>query len=623
MGIGLSGLVSGMDTDSIVKAMISGQTTKKQNLEGKMTINKWTTTAWSDLNKKIYSFYTDFASKLRLKSSYQTRSASSSDESAVKVSANINSAIGSHKVKIIGLASSQYVTGAKLEGSYKADTKIGTIDASLIGKTITIKNKVGTDDESETAIEITGKMTIAELTNALKGSGINASYDVNQKRFFLSSGDSGTENMFTLTATEDTAEYAAVKSAYLSKISRGDLGVDEQTLYDLHMKTLADADEDTIKEVLDPSFDIDADGVTSEQQSIYDAIVGLKELAAYGIEDEAEAETAKTEFMTAISDYYNFEGTKGQSTSIAALGLQDITGEAIDETEPGSIVVKAAANAELILDGATMTNNTNTVVANGITFNLEKTTLNAETNNYDEITVTVNKDTTSSYQLIKDALKSYNELIDEMSKLYYADSARKFKPLTEEQKEAMTEDEIKNWEDKIKSALLRRDSTLGGIMSGMRTALQSTYTDSEGNTFSLASYGIVTGNYTERGKLHIYGDTDDNLYAANTDRLQKALDEDPDKVMEALSSIFSNLYSTLSDKCAKTELSSALTFYNDKEYTKFLGQYEKQMKTLEDRITDLENKYYKQFTAMETALQNLQSQTNSLTSLFGMNNGNK
>ena len=56
MGIGLSGMISGLDTDSIVKAMVSGQQLKATKIENKITLNKWTTEAWSGLNTKIYSF---------------------------------------------------------------------------------------------------------------------------------------------------------------------------------------------------------------------------------------------------------------------------------------------------------------------------------------------------------------------------------------------------------------------------------------------------------------------------------------------------------------------------------------------------------------------------------------
>ena len=108
-------------------------------------------------------------------------------------------------------------------------------------------------------------------------------------------------------------------------------------------------------------------------------------------------------------------------------------------------------------------------------------------------------------------------------------------------------------------------------------------------------------------------------YATYEDRLKKALEEDPDQVMTVLTSVFGKLYETMSEKCAKTEISSALTFYNDKQYSKLLDGYEDDLETMEDRIKEMEDKYYKQFTAMEKALSKLQSQTNSLASLLGTN----
>ena len=114
MGIGLSGMVSGLDTDAIVKAMVSGQQAKATKIENKITLNKWSKEAWSGLNTKIYSFYTKYASKLRLQTSYMTRTASSSNESVVKATASSSAAVGTHKLQVLELASSQYVTGKQL-----------------------------------------------------------------------------------------------------------------------------------------------------------------------------------------------------------------------------------------------------------------------------------------------------------------------------------------------------------------------------------------------------------------------------------------------------------------------------------------------------------------------------
>ncbi|MBQ8846149.1 MAG: flagellar capping protein, partial [Lachnospiraceae bacterium] len=92
----------------------------------------------------------------------------------------------------------------------------------------------------------------------------------------------------------------------------------------------------------------------------------------------------------------------------------------------------------------------------------------------------------------------------------------------------------------------------------------------------------------------------------------------PDKVMEVLQTISKNLYDTMADKMKASELSSALTFYNDKQITKELTGYKEQLKKEEDRLTEIEDRYYKQFASMETALSKLSSQSSSLASMLGM-----
>ena len=63
--------------------------------------------------------------------------------------------------------------------------------------------------------------------------------------------------------------------------------------------------------------------------------------------------------------------------------------------------------------------------------------------------------------MIKGFFTEYNTLIKEMDSLYNADSAKGYEPLTDDEKEAMTDKEIEKWEEKIKKALLRRDDTVG------------------------------------------------------------------------------------------------------------------------------------------------------------------
>lgn len=858
MGIGLSGMISGLDTESIVKAMVSGQRTKATKIENKITINKWTKEAWSGLNTKIYSFYTKYASKLRLQTSYMTRSAKSSNESVVTATANSNAALGTHSIKVKQLASSQYVTGGKLGAAnkYNKNTKLVEVMGVTKGTIITI---AGENGENVEKLDVTDKTTINDFLTACQDAGLTATFDTTQQRFFISSKESGAEDKFTittkvldptttqqfddiaslvdtsvLTAADKTAYEAAmstlrsnteilstvladdydstkatteekavldaitvVKDAAESTLANqtaidvehdiitdiltnqtetaeGTIAYGSTKLTHAELKTSAEkaieekikkaatdaaakkiaaatitkedgksyanlslitpekytAAQTTISECKDvdgnaitvAEADIDAqlaagvisektaaglrtayatvnaweakttvtaeDGSTTEMTigELYEATYTAEEAAqnaALGDYDEAvlaemEAQlianqkdnytqyvASKAQVLVAASDAEptaeeldkvgltedivdtylenltntsgtgvldkistaldNIEAIESGATSVSPavseltkLGLGEITGSADSASSESDMAVIAATNAEFELDGAVMTETSNNFTVNGITLNLSATTESVENpGTYDTVQITVGKDTESTYKLVKEALTEYNKLIEEMNKLYDADSARGYDPLTDEQKEAMSEKEIEDWEEKIKSSLLRRDETLGSLLTSMRTSLATTYKGEDGTVYALSTFGIVTGNYTENGKLHIYGDEDDALYATYQDKLKAALEDDPDKVMETLTNVFGKLYETMTEKCGKTELRSALTFYNDKQYDNLVKDYEDDLDLMEERIKALEDRYYKQFTAMETALSKLQTQSSSLASLMG------
>ena len=243
----------------------------------------------------------------------------------------------------------------------------------------------------------------------------------------------------------------------------------------------------------------------------------------------------------------------------------------------------AAQNAEIVLDGATLQDSSNSFSVNGLTIELKNVTEGKQ------ITLNTTSDTDSVYKMVKDFVKTYNEILEELNKKYSAESARGYDPLTDEQKEAMSEDEIEKWETKIKDSLLRRDGTLHSIISTLRSSLLTT-TKIDGVSYSLSSFGIVTSSdYTEKGKLHIMGDEDDDTYATETNKLKAALEENPEAVMKTLSEAGQSLYDALTKKMAKTSLSSALTFYNDKQMTTQQTTYKKQISELQKKLTAMED----------------------------------
>ena len=165
--------------------------------------------------------------------------------------------------------------------------------------------------------------------------------------------------------------------------------------------------------------------------------------------------------------------------------------------------------------------------------------------------------------------------------------------------------------------MLRRDGTLDGIVTAMRSSLLTT-TKIDGKAYSLGSFGIQTSSdYTEKGLLHIMGDEDDETYSAETNKLRAALESDPDAVMKTLAEAGQSLYEALTEKMERTSLSSALTFYNDKKMETERKDYKKQISELEEKLADLEDRYYKRFTAMEKAMAEMQSQTSAISSFMG------
>lgn len=501
MAVRMTGLVSGMDTESIVKELMATQESKKKKITDKQTTLTWKEEKWKELNTKLYKLYTDSVSKMRLQGSYQTKKATASDDSKAAITAATSAPVGAHTLEVKELASSQYVTGKKLDSAL---TSSGTFSQLGFDTTDEIVITVGNNESVK--LSVNNNTTISQFLKSCKDAGLNASYDTTQKRFFISSTTSGTDGAFTMSSANGALE----------KLGLGQI-----------------------------------DG-------------------------------------TALSPETGKDGV------------------AVD----GMTVVKAS-NATIILDGAKLTSSNNTINANGLTINLKGVTSEV-------INLNVSNDTETTYNMIKGFVKEYNTILKSMNEMYYADSAYGYDPLSDDEKEAMSEAEVEKWETKIKDSLLRRDSTLGQLMNAMKDSMMSSV-NVGGKSYSLSIFGITTSSdYSEKGLLHIAGDKDDSSYASETDKLMKALEEDPDIVMETLSQIGKSLYDTMNEKMKSIpNVRSALTFYNDKEIQKKQTTYKKELSTLEDKLTKMEERYYKQFSAMETALSKLESQSSSLSSLLG------
>lgn len=275
-------------------------------------------------------------------------------------------------------------------------------------------------------------------------------------------------------------------------------------------------------------------------------------------------------------------------------------------------------DAEITLNGIKYTGSSNSFSVNGLNITAQVVTGDGDAN---AISITTATDTQGIYDKIKDFLSQYNSLINEITSLYNADSAKGYEPLTDDEKDAMSDTEVEKWEQKIKDSLLRRDDNLESLMSAMTSAMSGAV-EVNGKKMYLSNFGIKTLGYlnapaNQQNAYHIDGDEDDANSSGNADKLMTAITNDPDTVINFMQGLADNLYKSVHTKMQSSPLSSIYTVYNDKEMASEYSDYTDLIKKWEEKLQDKEDYYYKKFSSMETALSKLNSQTSSLSGLFG------
>lgn len=692
-------MVSGMDTESLVTALVSGYQLKKDNLVKAQTKLSWKQEKWKTMNTSIYSFYSGKLSSARFGKAYSLKKSTVSNSSVATVTASSSAVAGDQTLKVKELASSGYLTGGEVTNKSDSTSKItGSSKLSAITNKTSGQGSVTLSvDGKSTNIELTDDMTVNQFLVKLKDAGVQASFDEANQRFFISSKTSGKDGDFSLVAndtagrdslyelglyTDDktsTAEYTKwagyyndtdgtytsalddiINSAYESnKISFDTVAQEKLAAYSkasatvdsFNTKYISDTGvtaEDNAKAQLaaliskgkggDDNSDFDESKLTDKEKENYKTLKS----------DIDNYNTAK-QSMEDLKDYVNIEVKDGKTTVSAlketdsAVGVANIAAETADrntkikadlttqyqnKAKNSYDMINAAhefskgasrkvgQDSEIELNGATFTSNSNNYSINGITIQVT-----AKTKDDEQVTITTDTDVDAIYKSIKDMFTDYNKLIKSMDEAYNADSSKGYEPLTDDEKSAMTDDEVEKWEAKIKDSLLRKDDTLSSIINTMKNDMASSFTIN-GKSYALSSFGIATQGYfssgeNEKGVYHIDGDSDDSVSSGNDDKLRAAIASDPETVVSFFSQLATKLYTDLGNKMATSSVSSAYTVYNDKQMTKQYSEYTTKISDAETKITTWEDYYYSKFSAMESALSKLNSQTSSMSGLFG------
>ncbi len=632
MAMRMTGLVSGMDTESMVKELVSASSEKVNKIKQKKQDVEWKKEIWSGLNTKIYNFYKTQLSAFKSVSNYKTKKATASDETKVTVKAGAGATNGTHSVSIEQTASSAYLTGDNIKIKGNSYTRYN--DAGLATKFADMT------DASGQSLNLTGqKISIFDGTKTLKyelgGTGTDGVASLSELNEKLAKeenfkGLSASIKDGKLTFTNTTAKTAddGSKSGTTYTVKADALGIDGTVGYDKDAAagntvsaafTAKVADNFTSADIsgttkladlgikVGTTFSVNGkDFVVDDKSTINDFTTALSKMGVSASFDASHGRFYLNASKTGAANDFNL--TSSDSSALEALGLGS-KAEKVD-----------ARDAIIYYNNVKYTSDSNTLTVNGLTI-----TAKAKTDSV--VNVEVAADTDSAYNTVKKFVKAYNDLIDEMNK-YYNEKDAGYDALTEDERSKLSDTQIEKWEEKAKQGLLRRDSTLQTLLSGMRTTLnrgvQVTMEDGSTKTMTLASLGIVTGDYTEHGKLHILGDEDDDQYSSETNTLKNLLESGSDIVGQVIggttstSGVGTQMYDYLRKSMTRIEgARSTQTFYNDKTLDSEIDDYDDDIDKWDEKLQKLEDKYYDQFSKMESAMAKLQSQQSYLSSLFG------
>jgi len=435
----------------------------------------------------------------------------------------------------------------------------------------------------------------ASIKEALKGV---AGYTFNFDGTYVTAADSNGNSVdFSMTSVEG-GTLGLTKASASNKISSG------STLSDLGFKPEADG---TYK------LNINGTEISLDKKSTISSMMSAVNKSAAGV---TMTYSSLTNSFTLESKEFGGAGKVevGDTSLGRSLGLVD---------DNGTVGASEGQNAIFEINGQEVYLNDNTYTLDGNTFTFNDNMTIGET-----YTVNIAKDSTTVKDALKKFVESYNKLIDDVygyigKSPAKDDDGNTYEPLTNAEKEEMSEDEITKWEEKAKQGVLYNDSTVSTIMSQMRSALYTNVTLDDGSKFGIYNLGIKTSSeWSEHGKLQIDENAFDKAFENNEDAIIKLFTDSDTGMMKKLNSVIdgavkssgaANTRGTLVRKAGKAD-SSVTT---DSTIYKEMVKMQDRLKELQDRYNTKEEYWWKVFTNMETAMADLNSQTSYISSYLG------
>ncbi|MEA4805928.1 flagellar filament capping protein FliD [Acetobacterium wieringae] len=613
---GMAGLVSGLDTDSLVESLTTSNRSKIAKQQQSVQKMEWKQSAYRNVTKALKEFQSKYldvlsSTNFRSTSSFNTISASTT---STKISVASTSAASAGSILITDvtqLATNQTITGKN--ATSKALT--GTTDANITS----LLSDITTNGSKSFLMKLDGKVRTITLDSAFVSSA--GSDDANFKTalqakidsaFGKKSGGSSIINVslevgklgFSASGSQLTVSALNSDTATLTKLGLTDGQTDRlnmnKTLADLPLTKNAVAVNGEFK------FSINGNDFSFKSTDSLSSVISKVNSSDAGV----------TMAYSTITDKFTL--TAKESGAGENIVVSDNTGNLMNAfglsgTDGVDIVKTAGLNAELKVNGESIVRSTNAIEVNGVKIQLLEKTAADET-----LTISMKEDGSSLKDTIKSFVTDYNTMIDLMNGLVKEKADSDYPPLTDAQKEEMTEKQIEAWETKAKVGLLQGDSVLKGITSKMQSLMYSTGVS---GGISLYNIGITSAGYTENGKLQIDEDKLETALKTKGSEIKELFTTGTTGLANQLNDVINSATKTTGVKGTRGSLIELAGYEStlsntENSITESITKTNKNITKLKTTLKTQETYYWNKFTSLETALQQLNSQSAMITS-FG------
>jgi len=678
----IGGLASGMDIDSIVSEMMKAKRIPLDKLKQEKQTLEWKRDEYRAMNTMLLDFRLELT-QYKLTSKYRARVANSSDESKLTATATGVASNASYTIKnVTDLASAaNKVSGTISNDTQPVATKIdptksllsqnsnfsdslewskgviekqskkleadtttynidlagatlmepGNMNVKVNGKSLEVVTKMPTEPTKlgadQVYVDSTGKLTFGATVR--KDSSVQIDFIVDSKTESISTINPVKDvklakgSIDTLTLTVNGTDYLAGNNdengnAELKSAAGTVIGTINKETGKITFAA-EQAKGSTISATYKQNYSTFSIATYNEsgKKDVNFLITGDQSLnTVFNMVNDSDAGVSM--FYDSFSDQATMTRTKTGNFNTTGNEI-DISGGFLEDLlKFGGTSETGGTNVKFEINGLATERYSNTFEMNGVTFSIKDKI--GETG----VTTAITNNTNDVFENIKSFVGKYNELIGKIQAKTSEEYYRSYDPLTDEQKETLTDKQQEQWEEKAKSGLLKRDQTLNSLLSNLRTDFYSPVDNANVSPLfsQLASIGITTtSNYLEGGKLEI-----------NEDKLKKAIEADPNSVenlfrggtdatTDSQKGIIHRLYESV-DK-TYNELKAKAGGLNSVATTFTLGlslkNMDSQITRFEDKLKTFEDRYWRQFTAMETAIHKANSQSTYISGMFANN----